>query len=288
MDVTIALCVAAAVLLTGLVLIPRPAHGSAARATAFDRMVRRRAADLRAARLHVDPLRFTLACVVTPPAIFLAGVVLGSPLVGLAGAALGFMAPRMYLDGLVRAQRRRTESEAPRLLQILVSSLSGGRTYLDALDEARRRVKDRWLREDLDFVVTQFHLDVPLETSISEIRKSAAGRNLALIWDNLAICLANRIPTARAKGLFNELASTVQFNVQVQQEIRARTSGQRAQIWLLAAIVPALYLYLRFINPDFFFVLDQTFAGRFVLFPAAIALEIAGLVLSFRVAQVEA
>ena len=111
---------------------------------------------------------------------------------------------------------------------------------------------------------------------------------MALIWDNLAICLANKIPTSRAKGLFNELASTVQFNVQVQQEIRAKTSGQRVQIWLLAAIVPGLYLYLRFINPDFFFVLDQTAIGKFVLFPAAMALEILGLVLSFRVAQVEA
>lgn len=258
-----------------------------AKVSFFDRMVEKRTAELRAARLHVDAVRFTTLCLVTPPIILLAGLVFGSPMLGVAGAALGFLAPRLYLDALVGAQKRKTEAEAPRLLQILVSSLSGGRTYLEALDEARRRVKDRWLRDDLEHVVTQFHLDAPLDQSIREVRTAAAGRNMALIWDNLAICLANKIPTSRAKGLFSELSSTVQFNVQVQQEIRAKTSGQRVQIWLLAAIVPGLYLYLRFINPDFFFVLDQTVIGRFVLFPAAIALEILGLVLSFRIAQVE-
>jgi len=55
-------------------------------------------------------------------------------------------------------------------------------------------------------------------------------------------------------ALLGELASTVQFNVQVQQEVHARTSGQRLQIWLLAAIVPGLFLYLRLVDRDFFAV----------------------------------
>jgi len=287
MNAILALCAAGAAFLLILAFAPSPNAGKK-REPFFRAMVKRRATELQAARLQVDPEKFTLACIVSPFVLLLVGVIFGSLVVGLIGAAAGLLAPRLYLDGLVRAQQRRTEAEAPRLLQILVSSLSGGRTYLEALEESRRRVKDKWLHEDLDHIITQFHLDVPLEKSISEVRRAASGRNLRLIWDNLAICLANRIPASRAKGLFQELSSTVQFNVQVQQEVRAKTSGQRTQIWLLAAIVPGLYLYLRLINPDFFFVLDQTFLGKFVLFPAAVALEVLGLVLSFRVATVEA
>ena len=287
MNAILALCAAGAAFLLILAFAPSAGHATK-RESLFRAMVKRRAAELHAARLQVDPEKFTLACIVSPFVLLLVGMVFGSLVVGLAGAAAGLLAPRLYLDGLVRAQQRRTEAEAPRLLQILVSSLSGGRTYLEALEESRRRVKDKWLRDDLDHIITQFHLDVPLEKSIGEVRRAASGRNLRLIWDNLAICLANRIPASRAKGLFQELSSTVQFNVQVQQEVRAKTSGQRTQIWLLAAIVPGLYLYLRLINPDFFFVLDQTFLGKFVLFPAAVALEVLGLVLSFRVATVEA
>ena len=165
MSLIAALLAASAVLLLALATKPG-GTALAQKVSLFDRMVEKRSAELRAARLHVDAVRFTTLCIVTPPAILLIGLVLGSPLLGVAGAALGFLAPRLYLDGLVQAQKRRTEAEAPRLLQILVSSLSGGRTYLESLEEARRRVKDRWLRDDLDYVVTQFHLDMPLETSV--------------------------------------------------------------------------------------------------------------------------
>ena len=287
MDLLIALLVAAAVVVIGLATAPRLSAPSQPRRGWFERTVLRQGRRLRAARLHVDPRRFTIACLASPPVMVVGGLVLGSPVVAVAAGVGGLLAPRLYVDALVRAQRRRTEAEAPRLLQVMLASLVAGRTYLEALQEARARANDRWLREDLDHILRSFHLDVPLEQAIADVRENTAGRNLGLIWDNLAICVANRIPASRAKGLFVELSSTVQFNAQVQQEVRARTSGQRTQIWLLAAIVPGLFLYLRLINPDFFVVLDQTVVGRFLLLPGAVTLEVIGIVLSFRVAQVD-
>ena len=290
MDLLIAVLVAAAVLLLGVATAPRMAGTSSLQPSQslFGRLAERQRVQLRAARLHVDARRFTLLCLATPPALVLGGLVLGSPVVAVLAGAGGFAVPRLYLDGLVRAQGRRRVAEAPRMLQVILASLAAGSTYLEALQEARSRAGDRWLRDDLDHVIAEFHLGVPLERSIAQVRTATTGRNLALVWDNLAICIANRIPAARAKGLFVELSSTVQFNVQVQQEVRARTSGQRAQIWLLALIVPGLFFYLRLIDPDLFTVLDATAVGRWVLLPVAVALEVLGIVLSFRLARVEA
>ena len=288
MDVLIAALVACAIGALALATAPHSAvQHRPKRASRFERSVVARERELRAARLNVDARTFTMVCWASPPALLVAGFAIGSPVVALAGCAIGFFLPRLYLDSLVGAQRRRTEAEAPRLLQIMLASLTAGRTYLETLQEARSRATDRWLRDDLDQIIAQFHLDVPLEQSIAEVRTLTAGRNLGLIWDNLAICIGNRIPASKAKGLFVELSSTVQFNVQVQQEVRARTSGQRTQIWLLAAIVPGLFLYLRLINPEFFTVLDETTIGRFVLFPLAVCLEALGVVLSFRLSRVE-
>jgi Flp pilus assembly protein TadB len=288
-DLLITLLAAAATLALGMATAPGGAPaGDAARTPLFARAVERQRVRLRAARLHVDARRFTLLCMATPPVLVLGGLVLGSPVVAVLAGAAGFAVPRLYLDGLVRAQRRRTEAEAPHMLQVILASLAAGSTYLEALDEARNRAADRWLRDDLDHVVNEFHLGVPLERSIAEVRTASAGRNLSLVWDNLAICIANRIPAQRAKGLFVELSSTVQFNVQVQQEVRARSAGQRAQIWLLALIVPGLFFYLRLVDSDLFSVLDETSLGRWVLLPVAVALEVLGIVLSFRLARVEA
>jgi Flp pilus assembly protein TadB len=287
MDLLIALLAALSVGAFGLAVAPRTAPAVAVRASWFERAVARRRRQLRAARINVDARAFTLACWATPPGLVLGGLALGSPVVAAGAGAAGLVVPRLYLDALVRGQRRRSESEAPHLIQIVVASLSAGRTYLEALQEARSRAADRWVRADLDYIIGQFHLDVPLERSLAEVRAWTVGRNLGLLWDNLAICIANRIPASRAKGLFVELNSTVQFNTQVQSEVRARTSGQRLQIWLLAAIVPGLFFYLKLVNASFFDVLDETAVGRFVLFPAAVCLEVLGVVLSFRLSRVE-
>ena len=82
--------------------------------------------------------------------------------------------------------------------------------------------------------------------------------------------------------------AAIQFNVQLAHEVSARSAGQRMQIWLLAIIVPGMYLYLRLMSPQLLSVLDETALGRFVLFPLAAALEIAGIALSLRIARFDA
>jgi Flp pilus assembly protein TadB len=222
-----------------------------------------------------------------PVGLFAVGWQQSPVLAGLAGAA-GLLLPRPYLAWLVHAQSRRSEAEAPRLLQALLSGLTAGSTYLDALRQARLTCTDPWIREDLDFVIQRFMLDVPLHESLQAVRARVVTRNLGLIWETLMICAANHIPTQAARTLFFELSSTVQFDVQLANEVRARSSGQRAQIWLLAVIVPGMYLYLRLMSPQLLSVLDETMVGRYILIPLAAALEVLGIVLSFRIARFEA
>jgi Flp pilus assembly protein TadB len=202
------------------------------------------------------------------------------------GAMLGLAAPRLYLRWLIHLQSSRAEAEAPRLLQGLLAGLAGKGTYLDALREARSRCTDRWLGDDLDQAIQGFLLDTPLHVGFNEIRSRTRTRNLALIWETLRICTENHLPTAKARTLLLQLNSTVQFNVQLRNEVKARARGQQAQIWLLALIVPGMFVYLRLMSPDLLSVLDHAIVGRFVLLPVATLLELLGIVLSFRIARV--
>jgi len=213
---------------------------------------------------------------------------LESPVLALLGGVCGLLAPRLYLAWLVHNQARRSEAEAPRLLQSLLSSLNAGATYLDSLRQARQAATDPWIREDLDFVIQRFLLDVPLHDGMQEIRARVTTGNLRLIWEALIICCANQLPTPAARTLFNELSGTIQFNVQLANEVRAKTSGQRLQIWLLAIIVPGMYFYLRLLSPELLQPLDNTVIGRYLLFPAATFLEVFGIYLSFRITRFEA
>ncbi|TMC31780.1 MAG: hypothetical protein E6I84_11855 [Chloroflexi bacterium] len=211
-----------------------------------------------------------------------------SPVLAVLAAVGGLLLPRFWLTWLVHVQARRSEAEAPRLLQALLAGLTGGSTYLDALRQARLTSNDQWIRQDLDYVIQRFMLDAPLHDSLREIRARTTTRNLGLVWETLTICAENQLPTQAARSLLFELSTTVQFNVQLANEVRARSAGQRAQIWLLAVIVPGMYLYLRLTNPQLLSVLDETMMGRFVLLPLAAALEVVGVALSFRIARFEA
>ncbi len=286
MDLVASFTASCAALALGLAFVRRPA-GSTTLRRWVARRVERHAAQLKQARVQANPATYLAASLLIPITLFGLGLLQSPVLAGLAGAA-GFMTPRLYLRFLVYQQARRSEAEAPRLLHTLLASLAAGSTYLEALRQARLATADPWIREDLDTAVQGFMLDVPLEHSLGQIRRSVRSRNLGLVWNLLAICCANNLPTPTARALLTELSSTVQFNVQLNSEVQARTSGQRLQVLLLAVIVPGMYLYLRILSPELLSALDETAVGRYLLVPAASVLEILGLYLSFRISRAAA
>ena len=114
----------------------------------------------------------------------------------------------------------------------------------------------------------------PEAISFSRCRKSLSGTRRMRI----------RSPTCKVLGLGNSVAPVGFSRVeqQIADDVRARTSGLRVQIFLLAGLVPCLALYLAVTVPG----LSETFAtplGRFVLLPLAGVLELSGIVASRRV-----
>jgi Flp pilus assembly protein TadB len=270
----------------GMAMLRHPDAGLALRSW-MRGLLARQAARLQQARIQVDPRSYLALTLVAPPILFVAGW-LQSPAVAVLAGGAGFLLPRFYVRWLVGVHVRRSETEAPRFLQSILTGLGAGGTYLDALRQARLAVKDPWLQEDLDCVMQRFMLNVALEASIREVRAHTGSRNLGLIWETVEICCASHLPTQRARALLLQLSSSVEFNVQLANEVRARASGQRLQIWLLAVIVPGMYLYLRALNPELLNYLDETIAGRYLLLPAAALLEAAGIYLILRVSRLSA
>lgn len=285
MDILGALAVAVAVFAVGTSVLPRSPRPHSSLRAWNQRRVEVAAAQLERARLKLDPRVFHAVALGMPPAGLVLGWLVAPPL-GVAGLVAGLLAPRALLAFLLSRQQSRSEREAPNLLQLLAANLGAGGTYLDAIQGARAAITDRRLGEDLGEVVQRFMLGVPLEDALRDIRRRVTGRNLALVWDNLTICVAQRIPGDRARDLLLDISTTVRFNVQLAGEVRAQTVGHRVQIWILALLVPAIYVYLRLVSTYFLSVLDDTWTGRFVLLPAAATLEVLGVYLSFRLSRV--
>jgi Flp pilus assembly protein TadB len=93
--------------------------------------------------------------------------------------------------------------------------------------------------------------------------------------------IASRLPYDRAGILIAAIADRLAFEERLDEEVRARAAGMRSQVILLALVVPAIAAYLAFTVPSLGATLGQPI-GRFVLIPAAMALEVVGVMASAR------
>lgn len=193
---------------------------------------------------------------------------------GLVGAVVPSMAARMV------AVRRREDRarETVALLQMTLAGLRSGVSLTEALRLAASAHADGGLAPFVR-AVRAFDLGAPLDAALRDARADARDRRVVLSLDALSLCVSEQLSAARCAMLIASAADRLVFEQRMSDDVRARTSGLRVQIVLLAALVPGLALYLALTVPG----MAETFTtplGRFVLLPIAALLETAGILAS--------
>ena len=126
-----------------------------------------------------------------------------------------------------------------------------------------------------------------IRSSLNTARQATVGRGVTALW--AALPPAGRIALG---GVLASAAVAVALGIFIPLEIRqhllvAESRGLRLQAAILAIVIPALFLYLVAVNPELVAPVTSTALGQLVLLPAAVVLEIAGIVLSWRVTRLE-
>lgn len=201
---------------------------------------------------------------------------LGALPLGLVGPVVPSFVARML------AARRRDERarETVSLLQMTLAALRSGASLTEAVRLAAGSGAEP---ESGPFAgaVRAFDLGAPLDFALRDARARARDQRVILGLDALSLCVAEKLSGSRCATLIASVVDRLVFEQQVADDVRARTSGLRVQVVLLAALVPGLALYLAVTVPG----MQETFMtplGRFVLLPLASFLEIAGIVASRR------
>jgi Flp pilus assembly protein TadB len=216
-------------------------------------------------------------CILAGAALSLAVPV---PLLGVVGlAALG---PSFLVRWRAAAARRRAGLAVTRLLRATEAALRSGAPVPEALRRATQASEDRLARRPFVDALRAFDLGAPLDQAL---RSAACGLTIdarsRLAFETLAIGIESRLPSDRAAILIAAAADRLSFEERLDEEVHARTGGLRAQVVLLALVVPAIAVYLALTVPSLAATLGQPI-GRFVLVPAAAALEVIGVIASRR------
>ena len=206
--------------------------------------------------------------------------VFGAMPAGLAGAVVPSAIAR------VRAQeaRDRARPATVRLLGTVHAALRSGVPLPEAIRRGIESCDDPIAREGFAHALARFNFGDSLDRALHDAAERSPDARTRIALETLAVGVAERLPVDRAAELVGSVAGRAAHDERLAAEVRARASGARLQVHVLAAIVPGLALYLSVTMPGLAETLGSPF-GRTVLVPAAAVLEIAGIVLSRRVVR---
>ena len=207
---------------------------------------------------------------------------LATPLPPVLLVAATGLAPSMVVRSRAAAVRSRARRAMTHLLRATEAGLRSGASLPEALRRACGAASENPLaRRPFVDALRAFDLGAPLDTALRASADGAADQRSRIALDTLAMGIASRLPYDRAGILVAAVADRLAFEERLDEEIRARTAGLRSQVLLLALVVPALAAYLAFTVPSLAATLAQPI-GRFVLIPAALCLEVIGVIASRR------
>jgi Flp pilus assembly protein TadB len=209
------------------------------------------------------------------------GVALGASVGALPVGLIGAAVPSIVVRTVAARRRDERARQTIPLLQMTLASLRSGASLTEALRFASASGREIEFRPFAG-AVRDFDLGAPLDVALRGARAKARDRRVILGLDALSLCVAEQLPASRCATLIASAVDRLVYEQRIADEVRARTSGLRVQIVLLAALVPGLALYLAITVPGMAETLTMPL-GRFVLLPLAAILEMAGIFASRRV-----
>jgi Flp pilus assembly protein TadB len=195
-------------------------------------------------------------------------------------ALLGPVVPSIAVRTFAARRRDERARDTVALLSMTLAGLRSGSSLTEALRLAAGSGPESEFGPFAG-AVRAFDLGAPLDLALREARTRTRDPRVLLGLDALSLCVAEQLSGSRSATLIESAVNRLVFEQHVSDDVRARTSGLRVQIVLLAALVPCLALYLAFTVPG----LANTFTtplGRFVLLPLAGFLEVVGVIASRR------
>jgi Flp pilus assembly protein TadB len=214
-------------------------------------------------------------------ALVVAAPALGQPALA---AAIGLVAPSVVIRIRADAAAKRARIATTRLLRGTEAVLRSGGGLPEALRRAVDASDDRVARRPFAEALRMFDLGAPLDEALRSAASGTRDRRARMALETLAIGVTLRLPGDRAGALVAAVTDRLAFEERLDEEVRARTSGLRSQVMLLAAVVPGIASYLAATVPSLGVTLSAPL-GRTVLVPAAIALEVIGIVASRRAVE---
>ncbi|MBW3557913.1 MAG: type II secretion system F family protein [Actinobacteria bacterium] len=208
--------------------------------------------------------------------------VAGGPVLGLAAAVVGALAPIAILNLLAERRRGAFTKQLPDTLQLLASSLRAGYSLLQGLDAVAEEVADPMGRE-LRRVVLETRLGRELELSLEDLAGRMGSPDFE--WVVMAIRIQREVGGNLAE-LLSSVSETMVSRERLRREVSALTAEGRLSAIIVGALPLVIGVAITVLNPGYINILFTTTLGRLMIL-AAVLLTVAGFWWMKKVIQID-
>ncbi len=251
---------------------------------AVDTMDNRRSlADfLERAKISLRPGEFVIVLAAgTLGAAALLLTVTGSMLTAVAGAGIALALATQILRRRVTKRRRAFETQLPDALSLVASSLSAGHTFLRAI-QMMCEESGPPLSEEFSRIVAETRLGDPVVNALERTAGRLAIRDLDMVVQAVRI---QQTVGGRLADLLHTLADVIRARGELRREVQVLTAEGRLSAYVLAGMVPFLFLTIQVVNPTYIKPLYHG-SGLILLIGCAVSV-FAGLLVILRMVKID-
>ena len=188
-----------------------------------------------------------------------------NPFVALAGPVASCLGASQLIRIRIGRRRRAFEAQLPDALGLIASSLSAGHTFLRAIQMMCEECGPP-LSEEFARVVAETRLGDPVVDALERMSQRLQARDMDIVVQAIRI---QQTVGGRLADLLHTLADFIRARDELRREVRVLTAEGRMSAWVLAALVPFLFLIMRTLNPDYMQPLFQGWGWAVLGYAAA-------------------
>ncbi|MEW6154068.1 MAG: type II secretion system F family protein [Actinomycetota bacterium] len=181
----------------------------------------------------------------------------------------------------ISKRTRAFEAQLPDALSLIASSLSAGHTFLRAI-QMMCEESGPPLSEEFGRVVAETRLGDPVVDALDRMAQRLGIRDMDIVVQAIRI---QQTVGGRLADLLHTLADFIRLRDELRREVRVLTAEGRMSAWVLAALVPFLFLVMRSLNPGY---LDPLYSGwGLVVLGYCVASVVGGVALILRMVRID-
>ncbi len=207
--------------------------------------------------------------------------VFGSVLFALLGPVLASLAAARLVRRRINKRRRAFETQLPDALSLIASSLSAGHTFLRAI-QMMCEESGPPMSEEFSRIVAETRLGDPLIDSLERTAERLDVRDFDMVVQAVRI---QQTVGGRLATLLHTLSDFIRARGELRREVQILTAEGRMSAYVLAALVPLLFLAMQVLNPEYVKPLYSG-AGLVLLIGCGVSV-VAGMLVILRMVKID-